>query len=225
MQGQKMRPDFLGHGQLIGAPGFLHDINVNIRLGGQNLREDIVEVRVCPIDAGEGRSGTVRIGLQRVMQFLKSVWQITRAQKVVSIAPGNFRGSRVAFLGVHVGIARRFHILFQFIGGGEIEPRFGVMGIQSDSAMERVQGAVGMRIFEIKFQVATQAVPILRIARLQPRGQFEVSLRLFRRQHPLQWPCEWRKKTQRWRPLGPQQPEGPARGNRKGEESSEGNCA
>ena len=174
VQGHKMRPDFLGHAQLIGAPGFLDDINVNIRLGGQNLGEDIVDVRVCPIDAGEGRSGTVRIGLQRVMQFLKSVRQITRAQKVVSIAPGNFRGSRVAFLGVQVGIARRFRIPVQFIGGGEIEPRFGVMGVKSDGAMERVQGAVGIRILEIKFLVVTQAVPILRIARLQTRGQFQV---------------------------------------------------
>ena len=33
MQRQQTRPDFLGYGQLIGAPGFLDDVDVNIRLG------------------------------------------------------------------------------------------------------------------------------------------------------------------------------------------------
>ena len=174
VQGQKMRPDFLGHAQLFGTAGFGDDTDVDIWLRGKNLREEIIHVRVRPVNTRESRSGTVRIGLQRVMQFLKSVRQLTRAQKVVSIAPGNFRGSRVAFLGVQVGIARSFHIPVQFIGGSEIEPCFGVMGIQSDGAMESVEGAVRMRIFEIEFLVATQAVPILRIARLQARGQFEV---------------------------------------------------
>jgi len=214
------------HAQLIGAPASSTDINVNIRWAGRLLVR-ISSMFVSADRRGRRPSGTVRIGLQRVMQFLKSVAPDSPRAK------GSFHSARQLprKQGSFPWRAGRHRASLpysvQFIGGWRDRATLrGNGGFKSDARWKESKARSGFGSLEIKFLVVTQAVQYSGLCAAPDAAANSKSFAVVPFSSTrCNGHAKWQKKTQRWRPLGPQRALDPVRGNRRGEGSSEGNCA
>ena len=141
---------------------------------GQNLIEQHVNVRVAMPYTRHRKGSQLRVHHQRAVNLRVRFRQTLLAKKKIAIFPGHFGGYRVASLGGSeitvrfVIVPRRLERTCQIelvIRGARIE-------LYRAPVIGNGQGKV--RIIKIELAETSQAVPDLRVVRLETRGAFPV---------------------------------------------------